>query len=253
MFFVLSKILYWFTSPFSWITLLATLSLFIKKESLKRKLRLTSVIILLIFSNLFILDECMRFWEVQPIPSSSLKHYNTAIVLGGFSTYDRQLHRAQFNRSTDRLLQTIDLYKSGKIDFIIFSGGSGSLLHPEEKEGIWVGQLLKTVGIPDSCYYIEPNSRNTRENALFTQEVITKKHISGPYLLVTSASHMKRSMACFDKIHLTTDPFSTDKYSGPRKWELIHVLLPSADALTGWNTLIHELVGYLSYKVVGYC
>jgi uncharacterized SAM-binding protein YcdF (DUF218 family) len=250
MFFLLSKILAFLVTPLYWVFTLLVLALW--KTRLQKRLLIAALLTLYFFSNSFILDECLRSWETPALKDNQLSTYPAAIVLGGFSTYDVHLNRPQYNRSTDRLLQTIALYKKGIVKKIIFTGGSGIVLHPDLKEGPLVAHLLSTLNIPAEDVLIEPESRNTRENAVFTAKLVAEQHLHGPFLLVTSAMHMRRSLACFQNVGLPVMPYSTDCYSGPRKFEPEHLLLPNAETLHTWNSLLHEWVGCIVYEVLGY-
>jgi len=252
MFFIFSKLLVFIITPLVWIITLLFFSLFSKKEKSKTRCVRWALILSIFFSNAFIFDECMRLWEIPATPYKDLKTYDAGIVLGGFITYDQKIDRLQFNRSTDRLLQAIELYKRGIIKKIIFTGGSGSINHPDEKEGIYVKRYLLTIGIPEQDFFIENESRNTHENATLTKNLIKTKHITGDLLLITSASHMRRSLACFNKAGITTTHYSTDRYAGPRKFELDHLLIPTISAMEHWSTLLKEITGIITYKIMGY-
>ncbi len=167
-------------------------------------------------------------------------------------TYDEEFDRLQFQRGADRLLQAIELYKRGFIKKIIFTGGSGVIFHPDDKEGTYAKRYLLTLGIPETDFLIENESRNTHENAVLTKQLIDQKNIKGDYLLITSAFHMRRSLGCFEKSGIIATPYSTDRYSGPRKFEFDHLFLPSVSALYNWNNLLKELVGFITYKIMGY-
>ena len=128
MFFILSKILQFVISPIVWLFCLLIWSLLTKKPKRRRNLLLTSVLLLYLFSNAFILDEVMRVWEMpQSKIENNNKVYDYAIVLGGLTTYyDKKIDQIGFNRSVDRLMQAIKLYKTGKtnandggIDFVM--------------------------------------------------------------------------------------------------------------------------------------
>ena len=194
----------------------------------------------------------MSSWEVPAKPYSELKVYEAGIVLGGMSVNDPQLGRMQFFRGVDRLIQTVDLYKRGIIKRIIFTGGSGRILHPEMKEGMLIKPYLLEMGVPDSVLIIENESNNTHENALFTKKILEDQKITGPFLLITSAFHMRRSMACFNTVGIKAESYSTDRYSGPIKFEFDHIIIPDVSTLYDWNTLFHEWMGYLTYKITGY-
>lgn len=253
MFFFLSKILAFIITPLVWVIGLFLYSFFTKNEKRKKKCFGAALIVLLFFSNSFILDEAMRLWEVKAIPYSDIKQpYDAVIVMGGVLSYDEELDRLQFVRSGDRLMQAIELYKKGLVKKIVFTGGSGSIAHADIREGPLVRRYLLTIGIPDSCLVIESESRNTRENAVNTKAILNKSMPGGKFLLATSAFHMRRSLGCFKKVGIVAHPYSTDRYSGPRKWEPDHLLVPNVETMAGWNVLLHELVGCIIYKMSGY-
>ena len=249
MFFILSKILHFLLSPLVWIVMLLIFSTITAYPNLKKTSFKWAFILVLFFSNSFILDECMRVWEVPASAYNELKTYKTGIVLGGMSVYDSKLDRAQFFRASDRLIQAVELYKKGVIKKIVFSGGSGRLLHPEMKEGNYINRYLLSMGVPSEDFMIESESRNTYENAVLTKQLIEPKDT---FLLISSAIHMKRSLACFRKQKIAVIPYSTDRYAGPRKYEFEHLFIPDASTLYNWTSLIHEVFGFITYKAMGY-
>lgn len=252
MFFLLSKILEFAISPLVWVFLLLLYSVFSKNTARKRKSLIASVSILYFFSNAFILDEFMRKWEVQATPYEKVKNYDVGIVLGGMSNFDVGFQRIQFIRSGDRLFQAIELYKTGYIKKLIIVGGSGSMVRVDEKEAEGIKIYLERIGIPQEDVVYETNSRNTYENAVETKKILAEKFPNQKYLLITSGYHMKRALACFEKQNIKTTPYSTDRYSGPRKFIFDHTFIPDKDILGIWHVLIHEWVGYITYWFAGY-
>ncbi len=252
MFFITSKLLTFLVSPLVWIVVALLVAVFSKFPDRKRKTLKWTLLLTLIFSNSFLFDECLRLWEVQATPYENLKTYEAGIVLGGMSVYDPEMDRAQFFRPVDRLIQAVELYKRGKIKKIVFTGGSGRVLHPEMKEGNYIKRYLLYMGVPESNFIIESESKNTYESAVNTKQLLTDNEVDGNLLLVTSAMHMRRSIACFNKAGLIAQPYSTDRYSGPRKYEFDHLVIPEPSVLYDWTKLLHEIVGYASYKLAGY-
>ena len=193
MFFVLSKILNFLSSPVSWIWILLILAIFWKNPKLKKRFLIAAFAVFYFFSNSFIVDEVLRAWEVESQDMDKVEHHDIAIVLGGFITYSESSQMEGFFESSDRFLHAISLYKAKKVDKILISGGSGSILKPEQKEAVIIKNFMVKIGIPADDIIIETLSRNTHENAKYSAEILERFYPEGNYLLITSAYHMKRS------------------------------------------------------------
>jgi uncharacterized SAM-binding protein YcdF (DUF218 family) len=237
-----------------WVFGLLLYSFITKIETRAKKLRIAAVIVLFVTCNSFIVDELFRAYEpITPDHDLTNVHYDGAIVLGGIGDIDLRLKKINFSHSGDRLFQTIKLYKTGRIDKIIYTGGSGSIEFPEKKEGLYVQKYLREIQIPDSAMIIESESRNTYENAIFTKKILGDSLLNSKFLLVTSAYHMPRSMAVFKKAGFTNlTAYNTDRISGIRRFTFDHLLFPNTDAAFKLRFLLHEWVGFLMYKIKGY-
>jgi len=254
MFFILSKILAFLFTPLIWIIALLLFSVFSKNAKRKKRTLVSAVLMLILLSNSFLFDECMRIWEVPAARDSELQpQYDAGIILSGVLSYDHSFDRLQFNRRNDRLMQAIELYKTGRIKKLFFTGGSGSLVYKENKESQMVKRFLTSIGIPEQDIIIEDESNNTHENAQFSKIILMHNFNHGKFLLITSAFHMRRAVACFYKQEIIATPYSVDRYSGPRKYQFDHMFIPNSETLFNWDSLVHEVIGYLVYKAVGYC
>lgn len=225
-----------------------------KIESRAKKLRITAVAILYLSCNSFFVDECFRQWEPVTVDHDLLTtKYEGAIVLGGIGAIDQRLKKISFGCSGDRLFQMLPYYYNGRIKKIIFTGGSGSIEFPENKEGAFVKKYLNSISIPDSGLIIENNSKNTYENAVMTKKILDSLQMKGPYLLITSAYHMPRALAVFKKAgYNNVVPYLANRVSGIRRFTPDHLLMPNTDALFSLQLLIHEWIGYVVYKIKGY-
>lgn len=251
MFFALSKLLAFIITPGLWLVTLLALALFSKNEKRKKRCLRWGFWVFIFFTNGFIFNLIMYAWEIPAGPPKS-KVYETGIVLGGMSVYDQELDRVQFFRGVDRLLQAVELYRKGVIRKIVFTGGSGRLLHPEMKEGLYLKRYLYYFNIPEKDFIMESESQNTHENAEFTKVILDKENITGNQLLITSAFHMRRSVGCFEKAGIPVECYSTDRYAGKPKFEFDYALIPNISVMEAWSNLIHEMVGYVTYKIMGY-
>jgi uncharacterized SAM-binding protein YcdF (DUF218 family) len=251
MFFILSKIFAFLITPIIWIFILLCLAVFLKNRTLAKKSGIAALVVLYLFSNSFLLDECIRLWEFPASPKALEENFDAGIVMGGMLSYDKKNDKVQFQRQVDRLLQAVVLYRKGNIKKIMYTSGSGSLMQdiPEAK---YAKRFLLEIGIPEKDIMIEFQSKNTHENAVFTKQILDKELPQGRFLLITSGMHMTRAKACFEKLGLSVIPYSTDRYSGPRKFIFDHVFIPEAGTLFLWNNFLHEILGYVSYKVIGY-
>jgi uncharacterized SAM-binding protein YcdF (DUF218 family) len=258
MFFLLSKLLNFIIMPLVWIITLLLIATLSKDQFKREKYLVWSLALLLFFSNSFLFSVCMSLWELPQTNYKDLKTYQAGIVMGGVTGNHKEHDRIQFIRGADRLFQAIDLYKKGIIKKIVFTGGSGYVTKPELKEGAMVKQYILRLGIPADDFIVENESRNTYENALFTKQLLKDSCISGNLVLITSAFHMRRSLACFNKQGIYPDPFCVDVYAEkqanvfPFFISIEKLIIPSLEPLQDWTNFIHELIGYTVYKIAGY-
>ncbi len=252
MFFVLSKIFLFLIAPITWIVILLLLGVFTKNHSRKKRFFIASLLLILFFSNTFLFDRFMNAWEVAAIPEHSLGHFDAVILLTGMATYDPQNERLEFNDRTDRLMQAINLIKDGKADKIILCGGPATVSGSDSLETGLIKNYLEKLGIGDSNIFLETKSRNTHQNAEMLKPILEKKLPAGKFLLVSSAWHLRRATACFHKSGIKVVPYSTDRFSGPVKYDIDYLLFPSSATLFNWEKLFHEWIGCITYSVLGY-
>jgi uncharacterized SAM-binding protein YcdF (DUF218 family) len=243
MFFVFSKLLVGFIYPFTWILVFLIAAVIVKRPLLKRMFLITAAILALIFSNPFLLDQFARRWDIAPVPLKNSSAYSCVIVLGGFTGEDAN-GNGFFNTAADRFIEGLKLITSGKASHILITSGNGNLLHDKFAEADWVKTQLKAFKVPDSCVLIEDKSRNTIENAAFSKTIIETHHLPPPYLLVTSAFHMRRSMGIFKKEKLEVIPYPCNYMAGNGKTSP-DSFIPSAEPLFKWNIYVKEVVGTL--------
>ncbi len=254
MFFILSKILAFFLKPYIWIIILAIWSYRSKVQKRRKILKYTTLAMCLFFTNTVILSEFLRKWEVQGKKQLEFGNFDFGVVLGGMAGYNADLDRIALRHQGDRIWQALNLYHAGKIKKIVLSGDDGYLTNRGLHEAKQMKVILVNWGIPNQDILTEENSRNTHENAQFTAKLL---HNSYPYLkkgvLITSAIHMRRAEACFEKEGLKLEKYSTDHLTGPSRnyfWD--QYIIPDLNTLVTWDQFIKEMVGYCAYKLAGY-
>ncbi len=240
--------------PIIWISILLIWAIITKSQKRRKKLLISTLIVFLFFSNQFIFNEVSRVWEGQ-IPSQIHPNdqFEVAIVLGGISNYDEVRKQQAFHANSERLVNILPLYFNGKVQKILFSGGSGQLTN-KKIEAVFIRDYLLSIGVNDEDILIDTKSRNTFENVKYSLELLNDKSIEGNVLLSTSATHMNRSLACFNKLGFEATPFPVDYVSvANREFTFDHLFLPHPSILDDWYWLFHEWLGIASYKMMGYC
>lgn len=247
MFFFLSKILIYFLAPVIWIIIFFIIGLIIKRTRVKRIFFSISLILFLIFSNQFLLNHFAKMWDVKQTTLHTDAKYSAAIVLGGYSSEDAE-QDGYFNIAADRFIEAIKLKTEGKVTHLLISGGSGKLYPTDFRESDWVLTQLKDLKIPDSSILVENRSRNSYENALFSKNILDSVMLKPPYILVTSAYHMRRAQYIYKQKGLDVIPYPCNYIAGRSKTSFTD-FIPSAGTLSDWEIYIKEMVGYAMYAV----
>jgi len=150
---------------------------------------------------------------------------------------------------SERLFKGLEFIRKKPEGTIIFTGFSGNLFHEGLSEAEIIEKLIKALNIDSANILFERRSRNTFENANYTKEIISDLQIK-TWGIVTSASHMKRAIATFNKqsSEISFDPIPVDFqtknsiYWGPGNIQ---------SSLNFWRIYMHETIGYWVYKLTG--
>lgn len=253
MFFVLSKVAGFLSSPFWWILILIASAWFVRNEVLKKRLYILAFIVFLLFTNPMIFRLTVSVWEGDLQTAESMRNKSdVCVVLGGMSAYHEPTGRIRFTQSADRILQAVDLYEKGIVKKIVITGGTSRLIRKTRSEAVPLKNFLVSIGIPDSLILVDSLSRNTHENAVNTKELLEKHGWGKKVILVTSAFHMRRAEGCFIKEDFKVFPYTADPLKGVSKISFSDIVMPSAATLDSWNYLTHEWIGILMYKLKGY-
>ncbi|WP_142846873.1 YdcF family protein [Telmatospirillum sp. J64-1] len=172
------------------------------------------------------------------------------LVLGGGVDQVVRAARGQMavTAAAERMLVVPDLARRYPEARIVFTGGSGRLLHQDVKEVDAAAEVFAAIGLPPERILFEGESRNTRENALFTLEMMRPKPGEN-WLLVTSASHMPRSVGVFRAAGWPVIPYPVDYRTTGRErapvFAPLHGLHDLSEALREWRGLIvYRLAGW---------
>ena len=254
MFFLLSKVLDFVLLPTVWLLALLLAALVARQPRRKRQWLVGALVLLLLSSNPALVNEALLAWEQAPVPLAALPtQADAAVLLTGITAVNKSPHdRVYLGAGADRLTHALWLYRAGRVKRIIISGGSGAVLKKAHTEADELATLLRLAGVPARDLLLEARSRNTHENALYTKQLLADYPEIKSLVLVTSAFHQRRAMGCFEKVGLRPVAFpagyrSSDRLATPDYW-----LLPSPGAMQELSVLVHEVAGWLTYKVMGY-
>ncbi|MEO8172196.1 MAG: YdcF family protein [Sediminibacterium sp.] len=250
MFFILSKILFFLLVPFWWIVILLIWRWRSKNQKVRKRLLTLTVVILIFFTNPFLYRQTVMLWQPAPVTLTAGKIYDAGIVLGGMAGYDKN-EVGHFGGGADRFIQIANLYHRGIIKKIIVTGGTGKLNQDDPPESIFLRAELMANGINDSAIIMESRSRNTSENALFTKQITDSLGLKPPFVLVTSAQHMKRSASVFKKVGFDCVQYPCDYNVTPQKFAMEDVIIPNISLLNKWGELLKEMVGLFVYRLTG--
>ena len=268
---IVVKIISMLVYPAGFSFLLVVLGLVLSKkgpekyQSAGRKLMALGCIVFFLFSNSWIAQKIGRSLEWRVPGPEKFEHVDGVIVLGGCLEAQISPRRTVEVASTgDRLLFGGYLLKQGYADWVICSGGALWDKGDVPTEAHSMKEMLMRLGVSEDQIILEPKSRNTLENATKSLPLVVNQEAKSVYL-VTSASHMARSLAVFQKQaeimnlkELEIIPAPCDFYHvhdpSPPPWYfiLLSSIVPSAEALNENTKYIHEYYGMIYYKLRGW-
>lgn len=250
MFYILSKILLFLLSPFFWIIVLLGWSFYTKVEQRKKRLKILSVVLLIIFTNPFLFNVAVRSWQTERPVLPEGKTYDAVILLSGMSKTDRH-EQSYFSEEADRFIQAIKLYRRGNAKYIAVTGGGVGLFKHSKPEADFLQQELMLQGVPADKILKENISKNTYENAVFIKQKLDSLHLKPPFLLVTSAIHMPRAKAVFENARVQVIAYPGPFKEVNHKKSFADYTVPDASLLKEWRIFLKEIVGMWVYKITG--
>lgn len=255
MFFVLSKTIGYLLLPTNLligIGLVGAILMFTRFASLGRKLVILAVV-LLVICGLSPLGKILLYPLEQRFPKwdSSRGEPDGIIVLGG--PLDADLSAAHgvpvIAGAADRIIGAATLANRYPKARLVYTGGSPNLISNDAKEADYATALLQGLGIPKSRLTMERQSRNTRENAEFSKEIVKPKP-GERWLLVTSAYHMPRSIGLFRKAGFAVEAYPVDWKVGARE-DLFKYYVVANDGLQLVDIGVREWLGLIAYRISG--
>ena len=173
------------------------------------------------------------------------------IVLGGSILPDITAARRQasFGQAGERYMTLVALARRYPAARIVFSGGIGALGGAAGSEADVVKLFLAEQGVPPGRVELEGEARTTRENALFTKDLVRPRE-DQRWFLVTSAMHMPRAVGCFRAVGWDVLPWPVDyRTTGSYQANLMLYVGRRLDEL---DLAAYEWTGLVYYRLLGW-
>jgi uncharacterized SAM-binding protein YcdF (DUF218 family) len=242
---IVAKLVGKLLNPALWLVVMLLGTVMARTHRTRRRLTVAALFTALFFSNGWVVQNAIAWYQSQPEPMQAGERYEACILLSGLAGFDEKDSRGYFTASSDRFIQAMRLYKLGHVRRIILTGGQGNPFSRHNlRESDFLMQSLLEMGVPASDIVNERDARNTIENAVNTRRTLDSLGIRGRSVLVTSAVHMPRALRTFRSEGLDVRPFPCDfgvKPSGSSfTWQS---LLPTPEGFGQWDRLLKEMVG----------
>jgi uncharacterized SAM-binding protein YcdF (DUF218 family) len=143
--------------------------------------------------------------------------------------------------SSHRLLRGGQFYFEGRAKKILFSGGAPKKMGVAE--ATVMAQEARRFNIPAADIIVEKRSHHTHEQAAEIKKIGESQRWKS-ILLVTSYSHMKRSLMTFERAGFKVYPAPADPYE--------KYITDPLGRLRLFKILLHEYGGIIYYKIKGW-
>ena len=253
--FLVSKLLQETIYPFNWAVLCLVVAMFALRRKRIRAaawLQLVGLLLLLVPATGFFSEALITPLE-SVYPPRKVEDYTEAdliVVLGGTAAAVQppRLEAEELNGA--RLQTAARLFRAGKGKAIVVSGGPYRVKGEEFRtEAQDMSEVLVGFGVPRSAIIMEPNSRNTYENAAFTAALL-RERAGKRILLVTSALHLPRAAALFRRQGLDATPVPCS-FLGGSNFGVVSGLKPCPLHIQRSESAIKEYVGRFIYWLMG--
>lgn len=180
---------------------------FTKKQKTGKAVMLIGVILFASLSYGAVSDKLLKSLEYQypPLALNSASDIPSSVkwlvVLGGGHTSDHRIPVTSqiSDESLVRLIEAVRLFKKLPGSKLILSGGRSFDPVPEAET---MALLAQAIGVNRQDLFLEMSSRDTKDQAKNIRSIVG----DNKFILVTSASHMPRTIALFKKLGMDPIP-----------------------------------------------
>jgi len=249
----LSKILPVLVLPMAWVFILCIWGA-IRKS---RALVLSGVTVLYLASIPLVSDPLFGLVEggQERIPAADARCADAIVVLSGMLRAPRGSAQITEWGDPNRFFGGVELFKAGKAPRLVFTGGWIPWEPDAPLEGEVLMNFAEKFDVPRSAMLTTGRVSNTADEAeavavlLSGSSSATTTCTKPKILLVTSAYHMKRARALFERAGLQVIPFPVDFQISATKKLTPMDFLPSAGSLGATETALRELCGRMFWAI----
>jgi uncharacterized SAM-binding protein YcdF (DUF218 family) len=251
--FLLKKIVSPLFLPLSFFLALFLLGLFflwLTKKQKTGKIILSFCVLFFILLSYGVIANHLLYTLERKYPSilnvDRIKGTRYIVVLGGGASFDEDISASSqlSGESLQRVVEGIRLYNLLPGSQLILSGGTafGNITDAEAMK-----QVALELGVQENDILMESDSLDTKDEAKLIKTIVGDK----PFVLVTSAYHMKRSIALFKKQGLNPVSAPAVHYIKKRQPLSPGSFFPSYNNIKYADILVREKLGIAWAKLRG--
>lgn len=206
------------------------------------------------FSMPVVADRLLAALEAEwpDVPVEQLPVADAVLVLGGaFSTGNGQFNYPSAGGGVDRYWHATRIWHAGRAPRLILSGGRQPHRTAGRTEAEAGALFLMDMGLPPEALILETRALTTRGHTVELKTILADYEISS-LIVVTSASHMRRSLATLAELDVSIVPAATGFSVYPQPRFRLRRFLPSVGALSRSTRATHEFIGLWYYRLRGF-
>jgi uncharacterized SAM-binding protein YcdF (DUF218 family) len=241
------------TQPLAWAAVLFVLALFLlpRRPVAALWIFLVAIGLTALIGWMPLSNAALRSLQSQySAPAGSLNPFVGLVVLGGDIDVPRRVNGRKgfvLSNGGQRVTTSVALSRQYPHLLILFTAGE------IEPSSVWktsenpAQQFFNSMGVPSERVLYERKARTTYENAILSASVpgVDKTQ---PWLLLTSAYHMRRSMALFRAAGWNVTPYPVGFISSSHTSWTDYSL---ASGIVRWRLVLHEVMGLVGFTALG--
>ena len=236
-------------------------------SSLRLKLKIFITLILYLISIELTPNILLNLWSVKD--NKKQIKYDYAVVLAGGIDYKWYLQRQvkndlslnferyfKFSGAEERIFTGIEIVKNNGAEKILYSNWIPSIKLKNKNLTFNASQKMKDfsikMGLPKRNFVIYGNKIKRTIDEVNELKFFLNNKKKQKVLLVTSQSHMRRSLGLFKNKLITLDHYSVSKVDST-----LEVLfsfksyIPNINGLLNIQKFLYEFIGYMGYLLIG--